>query len=700
MSNRKQLLRLIFASFVVMSVFAIVLPTAQAEVTEEWVTRYNGPGNGNDQASAMATDSTGNVYVTGNSSGSGTGKDYATVAYDSSGNQLWTARYNGPGNGGDAAHAIAIDSAGKIYVTGQSSGSGTGYDYATVAYDSSGNQLWVARYNGPGNSVDYAYAIATDSAGNVYVTGSSYGSRNYAYYATVAYDSSGNQLWVARYNRSGYISDVAKAIATDSAGNVYVTGQSWNSRTRYDYATIAYDSSGNRLWVARFNGPCNSSDFATAIASDSLGNVYVTGRSMTKYPNYDYTTVAYDSYGNQLWEARPLNPGEDRPYAISVDNSDTIYVTGRSWGGETHFDYATFAYDPSGNELWSARYNGTGDNRDEANDIAFDVEGNIYVTGFSYGSGTSYDYATVAYDYSGNELWAARYNGPENSDDYANAIATDDAGNVYVTGGSVGSGTGYDFATIKYPPNRPPVACADVDRTEECTRPDGALVVLDGLCSTDPDGDTISYTWTGTFGTVYGATPSVTLPLGKHTIALTVDDGKGGTATDDMVVTVADTTAPSASATLSGTLLSNGWYQGDVLVEISATDTCSVVARITYTLDGALTVASGDYASETVTATGTHSVAYSATDNEGNSSADASLSIELFTADSDGLTALISNLVAGGLIAPQMENSLVKQAGNGSYNALANHIEAQTGKKIDPEASALLLEAIENITGN
>ncbi len=247
--------------------------------------------------------------------------------------------------------------------------------------------------------------------------------------------------------------------------------------------------------------------------------------------------------------------------------------------------------------------------------------------------------------------------------------------------------------------NNAPEANAGADQTAECSGPAGSSITLDGSGSTDPDGDALTYNWSGPFGSATDETATVALPLGTHTITLTVDDSNGGTATDDVVVTVADTTAPSASATLGGTLLSNGWYQGDVLVEISATDTCSGVARITYTLDGALTIASGDYASETVTATGTHSVVYSATDNEGNTSADASMSMELFTADSDGFVALIRKLVAQGLIAPQMANSLVKQAGNGSYKALANHIEAQTGKKIDPEASALLLEAIENITG-
>ena len=249
---------------IVMGVVFFTAGSVQAGgVREAWVRWYNGPADYDDQAYAIAVDDSGNIYVTGHSSGSGTNLDYATIKYDSAGNQLWVARYNGPGNGDDEACAIAVDGSGNIYVTGRSIGIGTGYDYATIKYNSDGNELWVCRYDGPGNNSDYANAIAVDGSGNIYVTGRSEGSGTDDDYATIKYDSDGNELWVCRYDGPGNNYDYAYAIAIDGSGNIYVTGGSYGGYgTATDYATIKYDSSGGEQWVCRYDGPGNYHDYA------------------------------------------------------------------------------------------------------------------------------------------------------------------------------------------------------------------------------------------------------------------------------------------------------------------------------------------------------------------------------------------------------------------------------------------------------
>jgi hypothetical protein len=418
-------------------------------VTQAWVARYNGPTNGLDDAKAIAVDGSANVYVTGFSLGAGTFNDYATIKYDSAGQEQWVARYNGPGNGEDDGVAIASDGSGNVYVTGQSLGLWTGYDYATVKYDSAGQQQWVARYNGPGNGEDDAVAIAVDSSGNVYVTGQSTGLGTGFDYATIKYDSAGQEQWVARLP----LSVRASAIAVDGSGNVYVTGLgSCCPGTLPDYATVKYDSAGQQQWVAYYNGPGNGQDEAYAIAVDSSGNVYVTGGSLGAGPGRDYATVKYDSAGQEQWVARYNGP---IAWAIAVDGSGNVYVTGESFVQSTGADYATIKYSSTGQEQWVARYNGSRNGYDRAQAIAVDGSGNVYVTGLSTGSRTTYDYATVKYDSAGQQQWVARYNGPGNSDDQADAMAVDSAGNVYVTGGSAGRRTGYDYGTIKYVQNPP-----------------------------------------------------------------------------------------------------------------------------------------------------------------------------------------------------------------------------------------------------
>jgi hypothetical protein len=420
---------------------------------QEWVTRYNGPADSVDCAWALAINDAGDVYVTGCSYDSATDGDYATVKYNAAGYEQWVRRYNGPGDGYDEAYAIAVDGTGNVYVTGCSYGSGASVeDYTTIMYDSSGVTMWIARYNGPGDAYDMARAIAIDGAGHVYVTGGSWDSSSALDYTTVKYDAYGVEQWVVRYNGPSSGTDNALAIAVDDSGNVYVTGGSTNYGNGMDYATIKYNSAGVEQWIALYTGPVGE-DIATEIAIDNVGNVYVAGTSSGIGTQADYATVKYDASGVEQWVARYNGPGNefDAVHGIAIDNSCNAYITGLSVGYYTYYDYATVKYDSSGMEQWIARYDGAA-SYDVPYAIALDNAGYIYVTGTSYSSGTSTDYTTIKYDSLGVELWIARYNGPGDDHDEAHAIATDDGGNVYVTGYSYDAFTYMDYATIKYAP--------------------------------------------------------------------------------------------------------------------------------------------------------------------------------------------------------------------------------------------------------
>ncbi len=165
--------------------------------------------------------------------------------------------------------------------------------------------------------------------------------------------------------------------------------------------------------------------------------------------------------------------------------------------------------------------------------------------------------------------------------------------------------------------NTPPVVDAGPDQTIECSGPSGTPVTLDGSGSSDPEGDELTYAWTWDGGSAEGINPTVTLPYGITTVTLTVSDGEYED-TDQVDITIGDTTPPTTSAILEGELGNNGWYISDVTVTFTSTDTCTGVKEIHDTINGDEIVTSGYTASFTLNQDGTYAVTYWSVDNAGN----------------------------------------------------------------------------------
>ena len=219
----------------------------------------------------------------------------------------------------------------------------------------------------------------------------------------------------------GTSDDVGNAIAIDAAGNVYTTG-SFNGRMDFDPGAGVFnltsagasdifvsklDSAGNFVWAKRMGG--TSFEEGNAIAVDAAGNVYTTGDF--------YSTADFD-------------PGAGAFNLTSAGASD-IFVS---------------KLDRAGNFVWAKRMGGTAIDKDEGNAIAVDAAGNVYTTGdfysavdfdpgagvFNLTSAGQSDIFVSKLDSSGNFVWAKRMGGT--SSDFGDAIAIDDAGNVYTTG--------------------------------------------------------------------------------------------------------------------------------------------------------------------------------------------------------------------------------------------------------------------------
>ncbi|RPI19151.1 MAG: T9SS C-terminal target domain-containing protein [Ignavibacteriae bacterium] len=348
---------------------------------QQWVTYYNSPADSADKVTAMAIDKSGNIYVTGSSIGIGTMEDFCTIKYNSSGIQQWVQRFNGPGNNSDWPTDVKIDKKGNIYVAGDSYSLASGRGFYTIKYNTSGVQQWAQPYDIIGN--EWSTALAIDTAGNVFICGSCGFNNNYYDYCTVKYNSSGVFQWARIYDSSW---ENTYAIGVDFNSNVYVTGGSLG-QIGFDYCTIKYDKSGVQQWVKLYKDPANMSDIASTMIVDTLGNAYVSGNNVSIQGERGYATVKYNTSGVQQWVAvynAPTFYGSGKPLASSMDKLGNIYLTGLLSSTNTINDFCTVKFNSSGILQWAQIYNGDSTSVDVATSMAIDKTGNVYVTGTSH----------------------------------------------------------------------------------------------------------------------------------------------------------------------------------------------------------------------------------------------------------------------------------------------------------------------------
>ena len=270
----------------------------------------------------------------------------------------------------------------------------------------------------------------------------------------------------------------AAQIASDAAGNAYVTGEfegtaqfgstTLTSSGGRDIYVAKLNASGTVLWARRAGG--GSDDFGSGVAVDGAGNVYVTGGfagtasfgalSVTATGGNDFFVAKYDSAGNVTWVRRgggsDVNNDFAYGYGVGVDGAGNCYVAGSFYGKATFgsatvtaADYDVFVakFSSAGAQVWARRSGGTA--YDAAYGIAVDSAGNSSITGefysnsMSFGAGISVsnggfdDIFTARYDSAGAPLWAKAGGGK--GYDYGYAVAVDTAGNTYMTGGFDGS---------------------------------------------------------------------------------------------------------------------------------------------------------------------------------------------------------------------------------------------------------------------
>jgi len=362
-------------------------------------------GSGNDQCVAIALDSSGNAYVTGqtfssnfpakalSTSNRGT-SDAFVVKLNATGSALVYSVFIG-GSADEAGFAIAVDSAGQAYVTGMTTSSNfpiVGGFQTTLGDTSALGDAFVAKFSGDGstllystylggNGADEGRGIAVDGAGNAYVTGTTASTNLPTVSALDAALSGTSDAFVAKINTTktgpasqiyttylgGSCAEQGRAIAIDAGGFAYVTGQTFSTDfpgaaasgfqgtlgeagnpcgATGDAFVAKVGPSGATLAYSSYLGGTNA-DLGLGIATDGAGNAYVTGVTSSSAPGFPITSTALDL---------TLNGASDA-FITRVNTAVT---------GAASLVYSTYL---------------GGASTDQANAVALDGVGNVYVAG-------------------------------------------------------------------------------------------------------------------------------------------------------------------------------------------------------------------------------------------------------------------------------------------------------------------------------
>jgi hypothetical protein len=221
----------------------------------------------------------------------------APSARAASGDLAWQRFYDGVDNGADQFTALAPAPNGGVYAAGFTMTTTAGADVLVARYDAAGQRNWVRTYSGPASLDDSVSDVATDRHGNLVGVGAF----NTANVGVIKYGPGGQRRWARVYDDPASAAEMATDVALDDAGNVYVAGSRSTAATGNDTLLVKYSPAGKRLWVRTYAGPGMAMDQSTDVATDHAGNVYLTGYGENDASGYDVLTIKYDRAGHRRW---------------------------------------------------------------------------------------------------------------------------------------------------------------------------------------------------------------------------------------------------------------------------------------------------------------------------------------------------------------------------------------------------------------
>lgn len=334
--------------------------------------------NGLDEIKAVAVDTTGTVYVAGETFGTLPGQtpggtlDAFVRAYDPAGREVWTRQFGAWER--DIAWGVATDSVGSAYVVGQTEGilpgqpSAGGWDAFVRKYDPSGTELWTRQFGGGG--ADIASDVSVGPAGDIYVVGTTSSAlpgqaAAGSFDAFIRrYNSAGDEVWTRQFGTSP--GDNARRVAVDSVGRVLVVGSTegalagQSSAGGFDAFVSMFAADGRLLWTRQFGS--GGDDFGMGIGSDRSGAISVAGTAGQPLPGQQSGTTFLRQFGvggSVLWTDQFGAGPADEAWDVAVDGDEAVYLVGTTEhalpGQQSagRIDGFIRKYSQAGRQLWT-----------------------------------------------------------------------------------------------------------------------------------------------------------------------------------------------------------------------------------------------------------------------------------------------------------------------------------------------------------
>lgn len=333
------------------------------------------------------------------------------------------------------------------------SGTHTDTNFRTSSIDSPA-VLWSRAWGGTG--VDRANGLALDSSDNIYVVGvtnsTSFSSLSLSQPADISdifllkYNSLGQQEWSRTWG--GVEDDWGRSLVTDSSDNIYIVGgtQSFGAGGS-DITLIKYNNLGVKQWNTTWG--TSGSESGYAIALDSSDNIFIAGSKATFNPppdTSDVVLVKFNSLGEYQWDKTWGGGHIDTGWAMTMDSSDNIFITGLTFSYGTGGDLFLLKYNNAGDLQWDTTWGGS--SFEDAHSIELDSSGNIFVSGetSSFGAGST-DISLVKFNSNGILQWYKTWGGSDSEGGW-DLLALDSSENIYLGGGTDSFGSGLSSGVV------------------------------------------------------------------------------------------------------------------------------------------------------------------------------------------------------------------------------------------------------------